>query len=182
MPQINARALATLSDAGDPAMPIKRAALVALIAEVLALHDPNFVVADRIREATLNGAHRDNRLALMGNPTRYCEVVHSTSSDSGFGLQNVVVPAHTFNVNLWVGYADDDDAASSSQAFFDSVVHSTDSATPGLIPLLGAQDSLQTAGEIAEIAQPTGVAEKLLALDYNAREYAHHLAFSITIR
>ena len=179
---------------GEPTMAEKRAALAALVLEVLRLHDAGFAVEERIRQGTLDGADRADRVALMGDPARYAEVDYAGEDEeatpAGYGAQSV--PGHAFRVRVWVGYADQSTYAASSQALFDRVTESRTAAAPGLLHLLRVQPYLTVAtaggGRTCELGRPAEVdVPELTVLSFSdgtqgRPELAHQCAFTITVR
>lgn len=177
--------------AAPPSMAAKRQALAGLVEQLLVAHHAGFAgrVEQRVRAATLDGADRADRVALMGEVARYAEVTHEGETEgvllaSGGRLD----AAHRFDLRVWLGYQDAATYGQSSQALFDRVAESR-SAPFGLLSVLRAQPYLITEeGEVA-VEDVRVLAATIVPLVFDLAaggtvnaEHAHFLHASVTIQ
>jgi hypothetical protein len=159
------------------AMVNKRQQLKKFIHDTLKVHD-DFVVVDRLREATFKSQTRQERTQVMGDPTKYCEVLWSGVGE-GTQIDSVgdsVLDGHLFRVNLWYQYHDDERYEFSSQKVFDDICEADD----GLLKTLRNTDIIQ-GEELIYLYQPTSVEITEVSLD-GQYELAHFLTFTISLR
>jgi hypothetical protein len=153
----------------------RRDNLIARIKGVI--DDPDFNYADRLRRETFDSSTRHQRLRIMGDPVKYCEVLHAGTGDieqeDSLGMN--VLDSDIFRVNLWMEYRDHDDYQSSSQYDFDRIVYGDD----GIIRTLDSEPGAVYPGFIWSIAN---VESLVVSLDEEGKELAHFLTFTITMR
>lgn len=156
----------------------KRRGLIRLLQGVLNGY-AQFNYAERLRKATFNSASRSDRVAVMGDPTAYCEVIWSGITGEGDQLDAVetnVLQSHNFRVNIWTQYRDAQTYDESSQAEFDELCEDVITAISET-DLLPNDDGL-----IMLILASSGLQATEVNLDNEGAELAHFLTFNISIR
>lgn len=149
--------------------------------DTLSAIEPGFVSAIRLRRVTWDSRTRRQRLAIMGDPTKYIEVLYagedaSLSQETATGQH--VITAYIFRVNVWYAYKDSEDYTLSSQAVWDNLLE----GEAGLLTLLRQTDSFSIAPEHFQIFNPEGAQTSEVTLDNEGNELAHFLSFTIIIR
>lgn len=137
----------------------------------------DFKYETRLRRETFDSSTRQQRIRIMGDPTKYVEVLHV--SPGGFEQEDTlgtnVLDASLFRVNLWLAYKDDDDYNLSSQADFDDICFADD----GIIPTLQDEPSGPYPGFVVNLQN---IESLVVSLDESGKELAHFLTFQIVIR
>lgn len=158
---------------------IERQLLADLVENTLQAIDSDYRVEQRLRRETFDASSRQKRIDIMGTRSTYAEVLldvpsygRNTSSNKRRNR------THTFRVNVWYGYEDAFDLASSSQAVFDRIVDGDD----GLLITLAETGKQTVNGEFFYIDEPVGAQISEVALDNSGKELAHYLTFNIDIR
>jgi hypothetical protein len=131
----------------------------------------------RFREATFRAETRKDRIAVMGEPTRYIEVLDAaTDIEEEVTLADgtPAVRSLTVNVSIWYAYKDADDYDDSSQAIWDRVI------TRGILGHLSTLSNINVDGNIVYISRPLGVSFSEVALSGEGNELAHNVTFQIT--
>lgn len=141
------------------------------------INDPDFNYADRLRRETFDSSTRHQRLKIMGDPVKYCEILHAGTGDieQGDSLGMNVLDSDVFRVNLWMEYRDHAEYESSSQYDFDRIAYGDN----GIIRTLDSVPEDVYPGFIWSIAN---VESLVVSLDEEGKELAHFLTFTITIR
>lgn len=154
----------------------RRNVLLAKLKEIINAKAEGFKFADRLRRETFDSVTRQQRVRIMGNPTKYCEVLFtgyaSEQEDAG---GNTVLDNSVFRVNVWHYFQDFDEYEHSTQFDFDELCFADD----GILPVL--DDSNVLDGTIFVISI-TGVEQVVVSLDNEGNELAHFLTFNITLR
>lgn len=134
--------------------------------------------SDRFRIATFNAESRRDRIAVMGDPTRYVEVLDaSTDTEPGelLGDGTPAVRSHTVNVSIWYHYKDSDNYTNSSQSVWDAVINN------GLLRQLSELSHVDDDdGNVIYISRPLNVQFQEVALSGTGDEFAHSVTFQIT--
>ena len=167
-------------------MTAKRQALTDYCAGILTAHQAGLKAEQRHRRETEMKATRRERIAVMGDPAYYLEVLETgptertAKDEQGRFLGGI----HRFQVTLYLQYADDEDYDNSSQSRFDDMVESTDESAIGLLPALrclGLETLRAASGEVLRVRQPSADAKDVVPLDEQGTEAAHLLTFTIAV-
>lgn len=155
----------------------RRNQLVAFMAEYLS---DGFSIADRLRRETFDSQTRAERQKVMGNPTRYCEVLYAGdgSERQQSAIGQTILDSDLFRVNVWLEYKDCDNYEHSSQKEFDDLCFDEQR---GIVTVLNDTDMLDNVypGAVFGI---TGLETLVVSMDESGQELAHFLTFNITIR
>lgn len=161
----------------------KKALLAAACEAALNAHPYGTVkVATRYRRQTERRTSRRDRVALMGDPCFYLEVLRSGPFEStvdvngGASLQGI----DRFQVSLFFAFSDHNDYSKSSQKKFEKLCYA-EGDTPGLLVKLRDTTIVGTGDERCVLYQPENDVEDVVPLDDAATEAAHLLTFSIGI-
>lgn len=175
-------------------MTAKRAALADLILNRLNAISPGFRCDVREREAVLQSSSRPDRVAVVGEPTKYVGIEYTGPSD-GSAQMNASGRAlkTTEQFSIWIAFSfrDTDCYEKSSQAEWDELIASKelDSAglPKGLIPFLRLANQLRVDGIVTDVSMPYDV-RPFLNQPYRESgrsslnaEYEHRLDFSISL-
>lgn len=118
-------------------------ALAGLVEEILVLHDSAFEdsVVTYYSDEIVSNAPRDRaqRLAQMGDPARYAEVMPAEDYDAGEGFDGR--PVRRFDVFLYYGVGRNASRAEASAAFR-SILENVSASTPGLFYAIREQGVL----------------------------------------
>jgi hypothetical protein len=142
---------------------------------------PGFNVANRLRRATWDAKTRRQRLAIMGDPTKYAEVLYA-GEDSTLAQEDAVgnhtLSAHIFRVNVWYAYVDSEDYSLSSQYTWDNLIEGEN----GLLTQLRLVDSFSADQDFFQVYNPENVDVFEVSMDNEGVELSHFLSFTIVIR
>lgn len=156
----------------------KRDELVSYLTTILQAIDADFVIEDRFREATFNSTNRNSRVAIMGDPAKYCEVLYITRNPiTGTAKSTRRRTIHQFEVNIWYGYKDADTYANSSQKVWDEITE----GDAGVLPSLESKGTFE-GDKLYTIDAIFDDVNAVIALDNTGKELAHYLTFSINLR
>lgn len=177
-----------------PPLALKIAAFAGFCAEVLQGHDATYAVSTYVSDAVTEATSRKQRVAVMGDPARYCEVLYA--GDEGTWETDDDV-RHAVDVFVYhgVGTADRADALDA----FRAALESRDTSTPGLLHAIRAQGSIHIVGTetdtdgdaIAEAAAfagremtvqiPTGVRAALVFPENHPQDDQYECAFRVLL-
>lgn len=124
-----------------PDLELKLAAFRGFVAEVLQSHDPDFRVVTYESEAVTSADDRRARVAVMGDPARYAEVLYA-GDDGRWETDDDA--RHVVNVFLYygVGAASRADAADAFRALLESKT-----SPYGLLHAVRAQGQIEVQGD-----------------------------------
>lgn len=169
----------------------KSDALVDYMKTILETHKAGLNYADRYRRETDVAVDRQDRIAVMGDPdaggTYYLEVIEVGPTVSQMTAHVPVRTRHRFRASFWYGYRDDQVAANSSQAAFNTMVEGTAQALPGLLWALRTVHFIQTTTTAAAPSRLLRLflqeddVKDVVPLDMEGRELAHFLTFTIDV-
>lgn len=154
----------------------RRTVLLDKLKEIIDAKIDGFKYADRLRRETFDSYTRQQRVKIMGNPTKYCEVLFAgydnEQEDTG---GNTVLDNSLFRVNVWFAYRDSDIYEESTQSSFDDLCFND---KDGILPVL---DDSNPIGDVW-VMNIAGVEQPVVSLDNEGTELAHFLTFTITLR
>lgn len=154
----------------------RRAVLLDKLKSIIDAKSEGFKYADRLRRETFDSITRQQRIKVMGDPTKYAEVLFSGyASEQEDAGGNVVLDNSIFRVNVWHFYYDADNYNDSSQKAFDDLCFADD----GILPVLDSDNMLDEGLWILDIS---AVEQLVVSLDNEGTELAHFLTFTITMR
>lgn len=157
----------------------ERQLLADIVETTLQAIDSNYRVEQRLRRETFDASSRQKRIEIMGTNTTYAEVLLDVPSFARNTASNKRRNrTSTFRVNVWYGYEDSDNFATSSQSVFDNIV----SGESGLLITLAEKGYTEVGGEKFYIDDPVGVSVSEVALSNDGKELAHYLTFGIDVR
>ena len=162
----------------------KRQALTDYCVSILTAHQVGLKAEQRFRRETELQGTRKERVAVMGDPAYYLEVIETgpTERTAKDEQGRFLGGLHRFRVTFYLQYADDASYSASSQKTFDDMVEST--ADPlGLLPALRCLglETLSAGGEQLRLRQPSDDVKDVVPLDGQAQEAAHLLTFTIAV-
>lgn len=155
----------------------KRQALVDWFQSILGI---DFKIADRLRSATFQSKTRAERVRIMGEPTKYCEILWQGVGE-GTQLDSVgdsVLDGHLFRINLWFEFRDDDIYEESSQYKFDNLLEGDN----GLLKTIRDTAIIPDAPELMYLYHPAEVNVTEVSLDREGKELAHFVTFQLSVR
>lgn len=156
----------------------KRDELVSYLTDLLQDIDTDFTVEDRFRIGTFNASNRNARVAIMGDPAKYCEVLYITRNPiTSTAKSTRRRTIHQFEVNIWYGYHDSDSYEVSSQSTWDDITEGEN----GVLPSLESKGTFE-GDKLYTIDAIFDDVNAVIALDNTGKELAHYLTFSINIR
>lgn len=132
-----------------------RAAFKTLLEGLLQAHDADYIVDTTERKALEQGVDRKSRVAVMGDPAKYCyiqdigqETILTGGLDAAGNADCFI--GYRFKVQLF--YEKD---YSASQSAFETIVYAArDAATPGLLDSIRAARTQTVSGEEYFIGRP----------------------------
>lgn len=154
----------------------RRSVLLDKIRSIIDAKISGFKYAFWLRRETFDSYTRQQRVKVMGDPTRYCEVLFSgydvEQEDAG---GNAVLDNSIFRVNVWYQYKDGPEFEDTSQFEFDALCFDDD----GILPVLDSSNLIEPDIWVMDIS---GVESVVVSLDNEGTELAHFLTFTITLR
>jgi hypothetical protein len=164
----------------------KLSALHSLVQTTLQAQDANFKVYDRPRQLELDMKSRAQRTRIMGDPIRYCEVLHdSVQADatpttllaSGKQIRTI----QRFTIEMIVEYSDGANLAASSYKTFLDFLHSESASTPGLVYKIRTTNTLTSGGEVVSLGNPDNVVTELIPVDNQNKEFVHYALITVDV-
>lgn len=161
-------------------------ALQSLIKTRLELFGDTWNVEKYIRKALLTATDQQSINAIMGSPIRYARLSWGTAANSGelLGGGNAQV-AQRIDCLIWYGYEDEGSASEASEVLFRKLLEADPvepSADPkGLLVYLRETKLLEVDNFVVYLTGPDAVTPELVEVRGDQRQWAHHIAFSITL-
>lgn len=147
----------------------KRTALVTKVQELLDAVTPEFRVVDRFKREVIMSESRADRIRVMGDPTKYAEVIYEPNTASGPSAGATWTnKVHLFQIRVWLGFTD------SSQDVWDELIEGDNGLMKGL------QDTAKVGNFI--LFNPQQPFQAMRFLDGEGKEISHYIEFTITIR
>lgn len=154
-----------------------RTALAALILTTLQGYQKRFRISTRLRAALIQGASKEDRDKVMGDPVHFCLLLHTGTqylSGTEDALDREGDVEYTFDVQLWHRWRDHDNEEYASESEWDALYNT------GLLELLKTTEWIESAE--CQLGTPQNIVTNIVPMDGGTKDLCHYGAFTITTR